>query len=180
MNFPVTEPPLTRLARLDPRYALCADFLDDEALALDENRLADWLEMLHPELDYRVPMRLSRERAVGVALSDGGFHFLEDYDSIENRVNRLDTEYAWAEDPPARYRRFVTNVRVCAADGGDDLLVSSNLLLYRERLEYGHPDLLTGRRDDVLRPDGDRLRLVRRHVLLDHTVIAAPNLSMFL
>jgi 3-phenylpropionate/cinnamic acid dioxygenase small subunit len=180
VNSPVIEPPLTRLERLDPRYAQCADFLDDEALALDENRLADWLGMLHRDLDYRVPMRLARERAAGVALSDGGFHFYEDYDSIENRVNRLDTEYAWAEDPPARYRRFVTNVRVSSVEGSEDLRVSSNLLLYRERLEYAHPDLLTGRRDDVLRPNGDRLLLVRRRVLLDHTVIAAPNLSMFL
>ena len=169
----------SRLDRRDERYARAADFLDDEALALDEHRMADWLAMLHPELDYRVPIRLTRERAAGLALSDGGYHFLEDYDSLENRVRRLDTDYAWAEDPPARYRRFVTNVRVSAVDGADDLQVASNLLLYRERMDDAHPDLFSGRREDILRPAGDALLLVRRVVVLDHTVIGAPNLSMF-
>lgn len=169
----------TRLDRRDERYARAADFLDDEALALDEHRMADWLAMLHPQLDYRVPIRITRERAAGLSLSDGGYHFLEDYDSLENRVRRLDTDYAWAEDPPARYRRFVSNVRVSAADDSDDLHVASNLLLYRERMDDAHRDLFCGRRDDALRPVADRLLLVRRLVVLDHTVIASPNLSMF-
>ena len=174
-----SEPSLTRPGRLDARYARCADFLDDEALALDEHRVRDWLAMLHPDVDYRVPIRITRERTAGVALSDGGFHFLEDYDSLENRVRRLDTEYAWAEDPPARYRRFVTNVQVFAPADSLDLHARSNLLLLRERRDEARPEVFSARREDTLRPDGDRFLLARRLVLLDHTVIGAPNLSMF-
>ena len=34
------------------------------------------------------------------------------YASMRLRVDRLQTEHAWAEDPPSRTRRVVTNIRV--------------------------------------------------------------------
>jgi 3-phenylpropionate/cinnamic acid dioxygenase small subunit len=176
----VHAPALVRVPRTDERYAACADFLDDEAAALDENRLDDWLAMLHPDIDYRVPIRLSRERAAGLALSEGGYHLFEDHASLRTRVERLATDYAWAEDPPSRTRRFVSNVRVFAVEGEDDLVVRSALMLYRECLDHSRPEMLCGARDDRLRPAEDGLRLVRRVVVLDHTVLGTHNLSVLL
>lgn len=180
MSTPAATRALTRLGRADERYARCADFLDDEAAALDENRLDDWLGMLHPEIDYRVPIRISRERAAGLTLSDGGYHFYEDLASLKTRVERLATDYAWAEDPPSRMRRFVSNVRVFAVEGSEDMVVRSALLLYRERLDNPRPEIMCGAREDVLRAVGDVLLLAERQVLLDHTVIGTHNLSMLL
>ncbi len=170
----------TRVPSGSPEYWRSVDFLLDEAATLDENRFDDWLEMLHPEIDYRVPIRVTRERSAGAGFSSEGYHFLENRESLQTRVDRLATDYAWAEDPPSRTRRFLTNFRVHALDGTDDLRVRSNMLLYRERLDDTHQQLLVGEREDDLRELDGALRLVRRLVLLDHTVLMTPNLGIFL
>jgi N-methylhydantoinase B len=170
----------TRLATGSPDHRRCVDFLLDEAAALDENRLEDWLDLLHPEIDYRVPIRITRERAMGPGFSSESYHLFENHDSLTTRVERLATDYAWAEDPPSRTRRFLSNFRVYALDGSGDLRVRSNLLLYRERLVDAEPQLLSGAREDDLRELDGELRLVRRLVLLDHGLLATPNLGIFL
>ncbi len=176
---PAASEGVTRVQSGSDEYWRCVDFLTEEASALDENRVNDWLEMLHPEIDYRVPIRVTRERAAGLGFSREGYHFFEDHDSLAVRVERLSTDYAWAEDPPSRTRRFLTNFRVSKLDGGD-LRTRSNLMLYRERLDERNPQLLSAEREDDLRAAGGGLRLVRRLVLLDHSTLLTPNLGIFL
>lgn len=171
---------LTRLSFGSPEYARCVDFLLDEVAALDENRLREWLAMMHPEVDYRAPIRVTRERTRGEGFSSEGFHFLENLDSLTTRVDRLATDYAWAEDPPSRTRRFLSNFRVFAIDGSEDMQVHSNLLVYRERLDETNQQWIVGRREDDLRPLDGELKIVRRLVLLDHTILMTSNLGIFL
>lgn len=171
---------LTRLPFGSAEYARCVDFMLDEVAALDENRLDDWLAMMHPEIDYRVPIRVTRERTKGLGFSSEGYHLFENFDSLTTRVDRLATDYAWAEDPPSRTRRFLSNFRVFAIDGSDDLRVQSNLLVYRERLDETRQQWLVGRREDDLRPLAGEPRIVRRLVLLDHSILMTPNLGIFL
>jgi ethylbenzene dioxygenase beta subunit len=158
----------------------CTAFLNDEAELLDDNRQREWLELLDPEIDYRVPIRVTRERSMGAGFSEDGYHMLEDYGTLEVRVDRLDSEYAWAEDPPSRMRRFVTNVRLRGVEG-DAVNVRSNLLVWRgERYDRPGVELLAGERRDVLRRDAaGGLKLLRREVLLDHTTLGTPNLGFF-
>jgi ethylbenzene dioxygenase beta subunit len=158
----------------------CIAWLNEEAELLDDNRQRDWLTMLDREIDYRVPIRVTRERAAGPGFSEHGYHLLEDYDTLEVRVDRLDSEYAWAEDPPSRMRRFVTNVRLKEVEG-DTVSLRSNLLIHRGA-RYDSPglELLTSERRDVLRRDADgALKLLSRLVLLDHTTLGTPNLAFF-
>lgn len=171
---------LTRIPSGSRDYWRCVDFLTDEAEALDQNRLADWLGMLDEEIDYRVPIRLTRERAAGAGFSKEGFHLFENYESLTTRVERFATDYAWAEDPPARTRRFLSNFRVFAIDGTDTLRVRGNLLLYRERLAEPGSQFLSGEREDDLRDRDGELKLLRRTVLLDHAILTTPNLGIFL
>jgi 3-phenylpropionate/cinnamic acid dioxygenase small subunit len=174
------EQAAARIPSGSPEYWRCVDFLVDEATALDENRLDDWLAMLHPEIDYRAPIRVTRERTRGLGFSKQGYHFFENHETLTTRIDRLSTDYAWAEDPPSRTKRFVSNFRVSSLEGADDLRVRSNLLLYRERLDETRPQFLVGERDDDLREVDGRLRLVRRLVLLDHSILMTPNLGIFL
>ncbi|HSI81624.1 MAG TPA: aromatic-ring-hydroxylating dioxygenase subunit beta [Solirubrobacterales bacterium] len=174
-----TERATTRIASGSQAYWRCVDFLVHEAEALDENRLDDWLAMLHPDIDYRAPIRVTRERTKGPGFSDQGYHFFENHESLNTRVERLETDYAWAEDPPSRTRRFITNFRVAAFEGGD-LHVRSSLLVYRERLDETAPQFLVGEREDDLREVDGQLLLVRRRVLLDHSILMTPNLGVFL
>ena len=161
-------------------YFDCVDFVHLEAELLDGNRLREWFELVDPEIDYRVPIRVTRERAAGAGFSVTGWHMLETYGSIETRIERLETEYAWAEDPPSRTRRFVSNIRVSAGVREDELAVRTNLLLYRGRYDAPEHQLVVAEREDVLRRVGGGLRLLRRLVLLEHATLPTHNLAVFL
>jgi 3-phenylpropionate/cinnamic acid dioxygenase small subunit len=154
--------------------------LNHEAELLDDNRLDEWLELLDPEIDYSIPIRLTTGRKNGAGFSDEGYHMLEDYPSLATRVKRLESDFAWAEDPPSRARRFVSNVRVTtSAENTQALSVRSNLLIYRGRLDTVEFELISGERQDVLVPVDDGLKLRRRVVLFDHSTLPAKNLALF-
>jgi 3-phenylpropionate/cinnamic acid dioxygenase small subunit len=99
---------------------------------------------------------------------------------LETRIARLETEYAWAEDPPSRSRRYVTNVRVEATSNPDELGAKSNLLIFRNRRDAPDHQLIAGERHDVLRRAGDGWRIARRTVYLDQATLGTHNLAIFL
>jgi 3-phenylpropionate/cinnamic acid dioxygenase small subunit len=153
-------------------------FLVREAELLDNNEMHQWLDLLHRDVVYQVPVRITRERSAGLGFSRQGFHMDEDWHSLSTRIARLDSDFAWAEDPPSRTRRFVTNLRVTDGPGEGELRVTSNLLLFRARFDVPDNHLISGERHDVLaRVDGE-LKLLRRLVLLDHTTVGTPNLAL--
>ena len=157
-----------------------AAYLYREAQCLDHYRYRDWLNLLSRDLEYRAPIRTSREAAHSPGFSANGFHFDETWGRLDQRVRRLETEYAWAEDPPSRVRRFVTNILVDPDSRPDEVRVSSYLLITRARLEDVQPHFLSAERQDVLRDEGDGYRLLNRLILLDHTIVPTPNLGIFL
>lgn len=158
----------------------CQQFLEHEAELLDDQRLHEWLALLTDDIEYLVPRRVMRERgAEAAAFSDNGFLFRDDKGTLETRVERYDKEYAWAENPPSRTRRIVSNVRV-GERTGDEVTVTSNFILYRSQGDDADHDLIAGEREDVLRRTGEEFQLAYRTVYLDQTVLATRNLSIFL
>lgn len=162
-----------------PTYNEVLGWLYTEAELLDDGEEARWLdEMVSRDVVYRVPMRQTVERARGTGFAEGAYHLDETHGSLASRVARNQTVYAWAEDPPSRIRHFVSNLRV--GDAGDgSLAVRSNLLIMRTRQEQTVPQIFAGERQDVLRREDGVLRLYRRTVLLDLTVIGTHNLAIF-
>src|SRR3546814_18691154 len=79
------------------------------------------------------------------------FHFEDDYHSMMGRIGRLGTKSAWAEDPPSRTRRFVTNIRVAPAAQEGAYEVTSYILLARSRYEPSKYSFITAQRNDLLR-----------------------------
>jgi 3-phenylpropionate/cinnamic acid dioxygenase small subunit len=157
------------------------EWLHREAELLDDGRFHDWLELLADDITYQMPVRLTRERGESPDHSFGNQSFLEDRTTLELRVRRLDTDFAWAEDPPSRTRRFVTNVRVEPADGtSDELRVRSYLLLYRNRGDDSAADLLSAERTDVLRRIGDSWKLQSRLIRLDQATVGTKNLALLM
>lgn len=155
-------------------------FLMHEAELLDERRERDWLDLFTDDAEYLMPVRVNRERGEGDGFSEEAFYFEETRGSLELRVRRLETEYAWAEDPPSRTRHFVTNVRVDEGEEEDEVAVRTNLLLYRSRGSDPNNDLLSAERKDVLRKEDGQWKLRKRVILLDHSVLMTHNLSVFL
>jgi len=161
-------------------YDRVVDFLYREADALDERRHDDWLDMLTEDVRYLVPVRITSAHSLQDSYLADMAHFDEDRYSLTKRVQRFGTEHAWAEDPPSRTRRFVTNVRCWEGDASGETLVRCNLLLFRSRGDVHPPDLLSGRRTDLLREIGGELKIARREVLLDESVLRTQNLAVFL
>jgi len=114
------------------------------------------------------------------SLADMG-HFDEDMYALRKRVQRLATDHAWTEDPPSRTRHFVANVRTFSGEGeGEDLRVESALLLFRSRGDTREPSLISAGRTDRLRATADGLRLARREITVDESVLRTQNLAVFL
>jgi biphenyl 2,3-dioxygenase beta subunit len=70
---------------------------------------------------------------------------------------------------------MVTNVRILKVDG-IEILTTCNFQLYRTRLN-SEEDSWIGRREDLLRRVDGELKLARRHIFLEQTVILAQNMS---
>ncbi|NMG42174.1 3-phenylpropionate/cinnamic acid dioxygenase subunit beta [Aromatoleum toluvorans] len=178
-NAPVIGNPIPVGAEV---YNRIVGFLYQEATLLDTIRLKEWGATLAPDLVYTVPLRQTRpmsQQAQSVIRTVQHYH--DNYRSIMGRIMRLtETRSAWAEDPPSRTRRMVSNVQVFATDRPDEFAVVSYLLLTRSRFDFPDMDLISGERNDLLRVDGEGFKLVRREVILDQAVLGTPNLAIFL
>jgi 3-phenylpropionate/cinnamic acid dioxygenase small subunit len=163
-------------------YNQILQFLYVEARLLDETRLREWGDTLAKDLIYTAPLRETRpvsQQAASVVRTMQHYH--DDWRSVMGRIVRLTgTKSAWAEDPPSRTRRLVTNVLVEATDKPDEYSVRSYLLVTRSRFNFDEFDLISAERRDVLRVDGESFKLARREILLDQAVLGTPNLAIFL
>ena len=163
----------------DGRHLQAHQWLVDEAYLLDAQHYADWLDLLADDIHYIMPVRVTTARGAGFdSLADMG-HFDENMYALRKRVQRLATDHAWTEDPPSRTRHFVTNIRTFR-HLTSELRVESALLLFRSRGDTREPDLISAGRTDLLRETGDGLKLARREILVDESVLRTQNLAVFL
>ena len=163
----------------DPAHLAAHQFLVEEAARLDAADYAGWLTLLCEDIRYVMPVRVTTARGADFdSLADMG-HFDENMYALRKRVQRLATDHAWTEDPPSRTRHFVTNVRTFR-HRTSELRVESSLLLFRSRGDTREPDLISAGRTDLLRETGDGLRLARREILVDESVLRTQNLAVFL
>jgi 3-phenylpropionate/cinnamic acid dioxygenase small subunit len=154
-------------------------FLNREAELLDNRKFHLWLEMLSANIQYRVPVRTTRENRDGYGFSRTAFFLDEDYGSLKTRVLRFDSEFAWSENPATRTRRLVSNIRIRSA-AADTIELASNLAVFCYRGDTSAPTILTAEREDVLRKEVGAWKLASRLVLLDTTVLGMESLSIFL
>jgi len=163
------------------RYFSVQHFLYEEAALLDERRFDEWLERCAPEIRYWMPAqtnRNNRDRRLAVGGPDDLPMFEETWEHLHQRVRRLATGQAWAEEPPSRTRRLVTNIRV-SERGDDRVRASSNLLLYRTRHDTDVQIFVASREDDLRAHATYRWQITARTIVLDATTVPGHNLSMF-
>ncbi len=155
------------------------DFLYLESLALDEHRFSDWLAMFADDAHYEIPVRVNREKLAEWELSPNGRIFSDTKETLDLRVRRLETDFAWAEQPPSRTRHYVTNVLAFETDLANEFLVRSNCLVYRSRGSDAEATWYSAQRRDRIRRDGDGWLFVHRWAALDQAMINARNMSIF-
>jgi 3-phenylpropionate/cinnamic acid dioxygenase small subunit len=171
-----------RVATGSALYNEVLEFVYDEAALLDQQKFDDWANLLAEDLSYTAPLRITRQgpdRLNTVVRTT--LHFDDDYGSIMGRLERLGTKSAWAEDPPSRTRRLVTNVRVWETAKPNEYETESYLLLSRSRYEHYQLQVLSCVRHDLLRRSGPgAFKLARREIIVDQSVLGMANLAVFL
>lgn len=181
MNTPVQDGPDESSLVDAATYYEIGCFLSNEAALLDAGQYTAWMSLLTEDIRYRMPIGVTVARGdVGADALGGMDHFDEDYYSLEKRVTRLQGDHAWTEDPPSRTRRFVTNQRGFHGVSDDEYIAFSYLLVFRSRLDVRPPEWVSAQRRDVLRKVGSLLRLARRDITVDESVLRTQNLAIFL
>jgi 3-phenylpropionate/cinnamic acid dioxygenase small subunit len=161
-------------------YNEIMQFLIEEASLLDDDRLLDWAELLAEDVLYTIPVRQTVSRKDGRGFDADSCWIYDDKSAIDFKVDRvMNGDSGFAEDPPSRTRRLVSNVLVYETQTRGEYLVRSSLMLNRSRGHSSDFEVLSGRRDDILRLTPDGWRIVRRRVLLDHSILGMHNLAVF-
>ena len=162
------------------------EFLYREAELLDGRRYDDWLALLADDIRYWMPMRRNvkygeEEREFTRERQDIAW-FDEGKDTLTRRVKQIQTGIHWAEEPVSRISHLVTNVQLVEATpsvaGAREITTRCRFLIYRNRVET-ETDILVGKREDVLRREGDGWRIARRKIILDQNVLLSKNLTFF-
>lgn len=154
-------------------------WLYDEAQLLDDIEFDDWFDLMHSSLRYQMPVRVNKEGVERPDYSTEMFTFNDDIELLKLRVDRLKTDYAWAEIPPSRTRRFVSNVRVIDYVEGEKAVVKSYLLIYRSRSTDIQHDLISGERNDEFIFEEGKWKLSKRIFIVDQSTINTRNLAIF-
>ncbi len=155
-------------------------FFTREAELLDERRFEDWLDLLHDDLRYRMPMArnvpFDQPDLEYAGLNEASW-FDEGKETLRKRVAQILGGDHWAEEPRSRTTHLVANVRIESVSGAE-ITTKSRFVVCACRLEHD-VDVFIGKRIDVLHRDGDALRLLSRTIHLDQSVLLSRNLTTF-
>lgn len=151
-----------------------AQFLYHEAALLDSRSFDAWLELYAPDAIYSVPQVAVADPVHRVSL----LH--EDRRRLAERVKRVSSGFAYAQDPPSRTVHLVGNVRVSASSAADGLLnASSNLVVAEAR--RSSQSIYPAQVDHRLRRTGDGgLSIVYKEIRLVNSDFPVGNLTFLL
>ncbi len=148
------------LLAADLSRAEIEDFLYEEAALLDEWRLDAWLALFTDDATYSVPST----DAPDADPSDTLFLIADDAASLRSRVEQLLGKTTWSENPHARTRRLLGNVRIRRTDGAR-AWVTANFVVYRMRSHQTATYI--GRYEYVLERRQAGVRIQHRRAILD-------------
>ena len=156
-------------------------FMNAESNLIDSGDLDSWVTLMAEDVRYVMPVRSTRYSRLSEEFSTSSFIYDDTLYGLKMRVARLHTRFAWAEDPASRNRHFVSNITATVDPADSDLIkATSNVMLVRSRLDDPISETLTGERHDVLRRTAEGLRLVRREIYMDQTVLQLSAVTTFI
>lgn len=163
-------------------YNEAMDFLIQEARLLDDSLVDQWLALLAPDIFYSMPTRQTLARRDGPGFDElYGSYLWETFATLTLRARRLtQTESAFAEDPPSRTRRLITNLMLYHTDIDGEFVARSYLLLLRNRDEQTDYHLVSAVREDIIRATATGWRLAQRVILVDQAALGIHNIAIFL
>lgn len=157
-----------------------SQFFYQEAYYLDHRQYREWLAMLDDDIEYSMPLRVTVDNKIGKNINDEMTYFSDTKADLEMKVERLYTKSAWVDNPAPRQRHYISNVMIEHGDSPNEYKVRSYFLYKRSRSSDPNTEEMFGEREDVIcRKDGE-LKLVKRTVYPDQSVLTVSNLAMFL
>jgi 3-phenylpropionate/cinnamic acid dioxygenase small subunit len=162
----------------DRVYREVSELLFREARLLDAGRFKEWLELLSPDVRYRLVTPCLSMCGAGAHPRGETLLMDETFGSFSARVRQLSTPaFTVAENPRPFTRRFVTNILIDRGTDEGPLHVHSNALVYRSRGTQMEPHVFSMVRLDVFKRVAGTFRLLRRDAQLDESVVGARNIT---
>jgi benzoate/toluate 1,2-dioxygenase subunit beta len=148
------------------------NFLYREARLMDSHAYDDWLALWTGDALYWVPANeddIDPERHVSIVY--------ENRAGLEDRIARLKSGAAYAQDPKSRLCRVVSNVEVEDGNNGEVMVYATfNLTALRRR----RMDTFAGRLIYKLRREGDSFKIAYKKVLLINNDEVIHNLTFLI
>lgn len=148
------------------------NFLYREARLMDQHAYDEWLALWTDDALYWVPCNeddFDPERHVSIVY--------ENRPRLEDRIARLKSGAAYAQDPKSRLSRVVSNVEIDAESDSETTVHSTfNVTALRR----GRIDIFAGRAIHRLRAEGDGFRLAFKKVVLINNDVVINNLTFLL
>lgn len=148
-------------------------FLFHEARCADENRYDEWLALWTEDATYWVPANIDDydpDEHVSI--------IYDDRERLEDRIARLKSGGAWAQEPQSRMRRLISNIELEPADDPEEIRVVSNFVL--GELRRGREGVYFAQQRHRLRMTPEGLRMAAKTVLLVRNNEPLHNLSFLL
>src|SRR2546422_1961061 len=145
------------------------NFLYREARLMDEHAYDEWLALWAEDVLYWVPCNaddIDPQRHVSI--------IYDNRPSLEDRIERLKSGAAYAQEPKSRLRRVVSNVEIEEGENGE-VIVYSNFNL--TELRRGKQDTFAGRTIHRLRPEGGSFKIAYKKGLLVNNNEVIDNLT---
>jgi len=151
--------------------AAVAAFLYREAELLDERRLREWLELYAEDATHWIPQGESSDPVHDVWIA------CNDRRRLEERVLRVESGFAYSQDPPSRTCRVIGNVRIVEERDGE-LHVASNMILAEVRRE--RQQIYCGAVRHRLVRAGDGFAIRHKELRLVNSDVPLGNLTFLL
>ena len=142
------------------------EFIRSETDLLNQERYEEWLDLLTDDFDYRMPTPVLRDDPAQERYSSKSLLAWESTHSLKLRFQRIFTDFAWADRPPAFHRRHLTAIRVAATDSETEWEVSCDEPVFRSRAPEG-THIVSALRKYKVRVTGESLKLAQRNVFID-------------
>jgi 3-phenylpropionate/cinnamic acid dioxygenase small subunit len=148
------------------------DFLYREARLMDSHAYDEWFALWTNDARYWIPCNDDDH--------DTGTHVSlvhEDHEGLVDRITRLKSGAAWAQDPKSRLCRVVSNIEFSDTyDSECEVHSTFNLTAVRR----GRAEIIAGRNRHQLRVTDDGLRIVAKTVILVDNDEVMNNLSFLI
>lgn len=159
---------------LDLDRAAIEEFLFAEADLIDDGDFDAWLDLFTDDGVYWIPAAGGDNPAQFVSI------VYDDRPKLEARVQRLQSDLCWAQEPRSQLRHVIGNVRtISAPDAGDAVVVvRSNAVVVETRRQ--HQQILTARNEHHLVVAEGSIRIRRKRVDLLEADFFIGNLTFLI